>query len=500
MWLASKATQYTEPMSWLIPRSMGGLVATGYLLAAAPLVLAIGLAGVSLERLAAQSEILVNQSVVVARLGAALREDLVNQERSARQYIALDNPELLEVYAQRRTRAEQSLRRFASRGAQGSMSQDVRQVTAALSAANAAWDDARGGTGDARVVADQIHRAVEAAEALIAAGSARVDAEVTALRETTRQARNIVVLSVGALIPLALLLAFALTKLVVRPLHRAGRGIAELGHSRYAQAIEISYPSEMQQLGVQLDWLRQRLAALEADKDRFLAHVTHELKTPLASLREGVSLLGDGTLGEVNAAQAEVCGILDESARELESMIINLLAYAQWRTERDDSPAESFDVTELFEEVAAGRKLLLATRQLSLQLRSDGRPLSGQRTRIREVLDNLIGNAIKHAPAGSQIEVDAGVAQGLCQISVRDYGRGVPEEARQRIFEAFVRGEEPEESSTRGTGVGLSIVRETVSDHRGSVEVEDAAPGARFKLSWPSQSVPAVSANDKPGT
>lgn len=93
--------------------------------------------------------------------------------------------------------------------------------------------------------------------------------------------------------------------------------------------------------------------------------------------------------------------------------------------------------------------------------------------------------SIKHAPQGSRIDITVSIADAQCHLAVRDYGRGVSPEARQRIFEPFVRGEEAEETGARGTGVGLAIVRETLIEHQGTVEVEDAQPGARFKLVWP---------------
>jgi two-component system sensor histidine kinase GlrK len=100
-------------------------------------------------------------------------------------------------------------------------------------------------------------------------------------------------------------------------------------------------------------------------------------------------------------------------------------------------------------------------------------------------LDNLVSNAVKHAPQGTAIEIHAALRDHHCEMWVRDSGRGIPKQDRKRIFEPFVRGSELEETGVRGTGVGLSIVREALLAHGGDVEVEDANPGARFKLVWP---------------
>src|SRR3546814_10839037 len=107
----------------------------------------------------------------------------------------------------------------------------------------------------------------------------------------------------------------------------------------------------MRRLGEQLDWLRRRLAQLEDDKDQFLWQVSHELKTPLASLREGAELLREGSLGALTPRQHEVAGILAESTIELEALISNLLAYAEWPSERKHAQRGWFDPRPLLDEV-----------------------------------------------------------------------------------------------------------------------------------------------------
>ncbi|MGH8505780.1 MAG: sensor histidine kinase, partial [Stenotrophobium sp.] len=261
--------------------------------------------------------------------------------------------------------------------------------------------------------------------------------------------------------------------------------VAALGHGHYDDPVNISFPHELHRLGERLDWLRRRLALLDADKDRFLRHVSHELKTPLASLIEGAALLNEGSLGRLTDDQTEVVQILAESAHELEGLIQNLLTYAEWRRGHRQMELGWFDIAGLIEEVVQAHRLPMSTRGLSVALDLNCSRLFGQRAQLRSALDNLFTNALKHAPADSVIEICAGVEDGSCELSVRDQGRGVPDEEKKRIFEPFVRGTEAEERGIRGAGVGLSIVDETAHAHGGGALVEDALPGARFKLVWP---------------
>ena len=105
---------------------------------------------------------------------------------------------------------------------------------------------------------------------------------------------------------------------LLRPLRRIELAISELGESRFEQPITVGGPADLVQVGRQLDWLRLRLTDLESNRNRILRHVSHELKTPLASLREGVSLLADGVLGRLSSEQCEVVDMLDHNARALQ--------------------------------------------------------------------------------------------------------------------------------------------------------------------------------------
>ena len=140
---------------------------------------------------------------------------------------------------------------------------------------------------------------VENADALINDGRRAIDAEVAQLQQTSEQARQLSLFSSFALLPLTALLAFGMSLAVARPLRRLGAAIRRLGEAHYDEPVAVRYPREIAELAEHLDWLRRRSLKLEKDKDLFLRSVSHELKTPLASLREGADLLGDGSLGQL---------------------------------------------------------------------------------------------------------------------------------------------------------------------------------------------------------
>ena len=479
-----------------VPRSMTGLVAAGSVVVATPLIAAVLIAGIVLERVTLDAERLVDKGVSLANLAAKLQDDLGGVERSARQYIALDDPVLLDVFFSRVTQMQTTLDRIDKGGFEETLAEPLLVLGVRRGLAEAADTFVRGLANDEPLApaADAIGSLRADVQAISQAGQAAVDADIERLRSTSEQARHVMWVSSVALIPLTALLALAFSLLVMRPLRTMSRGIATLGHARYDQPIAIAYPYEMQRLGEQLDWLRRRLAQFEEDKDRFLRLVSHELKTPLASLHEGAALLGEGALGALTPRQLEVAQILMDSTSELSMQIDKLLTFAEWREGHRAMAQSWFDVQPMVEEVLDAQHLPMANRKLTAELDVQVPRLFGQRPRLRVALDNLISNAVKHAPHGSTIQIHVGMRGQQCELWVRDSGRGVPQHERSRIFEPFVRGSEAEESGVRGTGVGLSIVKEAILAHGGDVEVEDAHPGARFKLVWPCPTAPAAGA------
>lgn len=466
---------------------MTGLVALGSTIVAAPLVAAVIIAGVVLERLTLDAERLVDKGVSLANLAARLQDDLNGLERSARQFIILDEPGLLDVFFARVTQMQETLDQIEKGDFDETFVEPllVLGLRQGLSEASDAF--VRGlANGEALApAADQIGALKTDVEALARAGRAAVDADMARLTETSAQARHVMWISSVALVPLTAALAFAFSLIVTRPLRKMAGAIATLGHAQYNRPVVITYPVEMQRLGEQLDWLRRRLAQFEEDKDRFLRLVSHELKTPLASLHEGAALLAEGALGPLGPQQVEVAQILVDSTLELSQQIDKLLTFAEWREGHRQVDLAWFEMQPLVDEVLEAQKLPMSNRNLTANVQIAAPRVFGQRGRLRVALDNLVSNAIKHAPKGSAIEIKVGLHDRHCELSVRDSGRGVARGERERIFEPFVRGSEVEESAVRGTGVGLSIVKEAVLAHGGDVEVEDANPGARFKMVWP---------------
>ncbi|MCM2289262.1 MAG: HAMP domain-containing histidine kinase, partial [Sulfuritalea sp.] len=227
-----------------------------------------------------------------------------------------------------------------------------------------------------------------------------------------------------------------------------------------------------------------RLMQLEEQKSRFLRHVSHELKTPLTALREGSDLLAEQAAGPLTPQQEEIVRILRENSLHLRRLIEDLLSYSAAEFQQASLKLQTIDPRDFAAHVVAKHELALASRKLALQADIGDFALVADGERLRVVLDNLLSNAIKFSPLGATIALSWKSEDGNALLEVADEGPGVAPEDRERIFDPFYQGGARGESAVKGSGLGLSIVREHVLAHGGRIELLPGS-GARFRVVLP---------------
>ncbi|HEX7236057.1 MAG TPA: HAMP domain-containing sensor histidine kinase, partial [Gammaproteobacteria bacterium] len=289
-----------------------------------------------------------------------------------------------------------------------------------------------------------------------------------------------------ALVPAALGIAGIFWFFVLRPLRAIDRAISDLGRGAFSQAIAVSGPHDIETLGRQLEWLRHRLKESTDEKNKFLRHMSHELKTPLANIREGTELLLDGSVGQLDIQQQEVTSILRDNGVKLQKLIENLLTFSAWQTHTAALELSEFELKPMVFSVLGQHRLVLSNKKIKLQLAISAITVLADEGKLKLVLENLLSNAIKFTPSGGTIHVSAGMQGNDLVMDVSDDGPGVHPEDGNRIFEAFYQGRRPQGGPVGGTGIGLSVVAEGVQAHGGSVElVRNGEPGAHFQVRLP---------------
>ena len=243
--------------------------------------------------------------------------------------------------------------------------------------------------------------------------------------------------------PLTLIAILALTLSIGRPLRAIDRAISELGRGTFSRPIEVSGPRDLERLGAQLEWLRLRLLDLAQERNRFLRHMSHELKTPLANIREGAELLMDGAVGPLDNSQREVVAILRDNGIKLHRLIENLLSFSAWQKESVGLDLSEFRLRPLVKQVLESQQLTVVSQRVRLEVKVDDLMLRADRGKVRLIIENLLSNAIKYSPKGGTVYLHAAKQDTQLVIDVADTGAGIPPEERARVFEAFYTGRPP---------------------------------------------------------
>jgi two-component system sensor histidine kinase GlrK len=482
------------------PRSLSGLMLLGFGLVAIPLLIAVVNAAVQIRRLAERSETLVVQGVQATRYNQLLFEQIASLERNARLYQVIADRELLEIYRDNHVRFQDTLAALAKLNHDATSDARLEMLRAESVAIRQTLVSSAPNSRQLSLAVGNFSRLWETASALAGTSRQQIDQQLETLQRATEEAQRSLYWQSAALIPVTLVLILVFTLLLLRPLRQIDRVISELGRGTFSRPIKVSGPNDLVALGRQLEWLRTRLLELAQEKNRFLRHMSHELKTPLANIREGTELLLDGAVGHLDNDQREVTAILRENGMKLQRLIENLLSFSEWQARSVGLDVSEFRLRPLVKAVLESQQLTLVGQRVRLDVRVEDVTIAADRGKLKLILDNLLSNAIKFTPHGGTIHIHAQGARDQLVLDVADTGPGIPPEERGRIFEAFYQGKSPQGGPLKGTGIGLSVVIEFVQAHGGAIELVDGQfAGAHFRirlpLRQPTSIAPGESAN-----
>jgi two-component system sensor histidine kinase GlrK len=469
------------------PRSFLGLLITGFTFALLPLVAALAYSAWKTERLAEQSRTAVYNASQAARASRALVNRIGSIERLAQQRALAEDAGIAADY-------ERAHREFAAvagelyalplEGTQRDALDDAVKEEKALY-------DLLAGPGAGRERAAEVgRRAAELADQtyeVLAISNIVADREVERLRTSAEAVQRSLVLLVLFGTAAALAMALALTRYIARPIAELDASIRQLGAADFIRPIQVRGPEDLTILGERLDWLRRRLAEVEAEKNRFLRHMSHELKTPLAALREGTELLRDEVAGALSSQQRQVVSIMRDNSLKLQRLIEDLLDYQRALHAASSLYPRPIVLEDLVAEAAQAHQLALQAKEQRLELDIQPGTIQADPEKLRSILDNLLGNAVKFTPPGGTIVVSARSTARETVIDVVDSGPGVPAEEHDSIFDSFFRGRAKPSGRVEGTGLGLAIARELAEAHGGRISVVGGGKGGHFRVALPAR-------------
>jgi signal transduction histidine kinase len=279
---------------------------------------------------------------------------------------------------------------------------------------------------------------------------------------------------------LGVIVATGIVRSINEPLRRLTQGTRAIAKGQFWHRIPAQGKDEFAELAKDFNIMSERLGELDRMKKDFVSHVSHDLKAPLASIRQIMHLLLQEIPGQLNEQQKGLIQLSYNSAERLAAMVGNLLDVSRMEAGSMEYDIAAHDIVPLIKGVTAEFDVQAQEKGIRLRLECEQPVVFVQcdRDRIVQVIGNLFENALKFSPGNSEIVTR--VAQGRGQeivISVADSGPGVPEGHKEKIFQKFHQVKYGKKVAGQGVGLGLAICRTIVEAHHGDIWVEDNANG-----------------------
>lgn len=298
----------------------------------------------------------------------------------------------------------------------------------------------------------------------------RISLQQTYLTEVrSRQEWSTLVLAAVSLV-----ITLLATQLIIKPIRKLHAVIRSIANSEPKLPEKMrDGPRELVAVEKDLYWLNERLQQLEKVRAAMLRHAAHEIKTPMASIKEGCEILDKGMVGELSNEQKEIVGLLKVSTERLNLLTTQLLDYNALLQQAKPT-FKTINLHEMAHQCANEYQLLLTQNEQSLVIEIPPKfELFSDPELLRRALDNLISNAIAHGNVNSEIVVRATALPTNTSIEVLNAGKPIAEQARLEVFEPFKRGSSARNDKVMGAGLGLSIVSDCARLLGGEVSIVD---------------------------
>lgn len=279
-------------------------------------------------------------------------------------------------------------------------------------------------------------------------------------------------------------LAFLMLRSITTPLQQLTRGTRNISSGKFSHRLPENGPLEFAELARDFNKMTEQLGELDQMKKDFVAHVSHELKAPLAAIRQTLAVTMEQIPGPINEQQRRLLQLSRNSAERLTAMVANLLDVSRLEAGTMEYEMSPQDLNEVARTVVDEFSLKAEERRIKISVTADAPaiPVVCDRDRMIQVVGNLIDNALKFAPPDSAIDVSLNYSPqngaSAVTLSVADKGPGVPDAHKKDIFEKFhqIRGG-GKRAAGQGVGLGLAICKTIVDAHRGRIWVEDNSGG-----------------------
>jgi two-component system sensor histidine kinase GlrK len=296
------------------------------------------------------------------------------------------------------------------------------------------------------------------------------------------------ILGVGFIL-LGVMISIFITSSITRPLSFMRKKTSEVAGGNFDANLNLSSPPEIRDLAQDFNIMCNKLKEMEKMKSDFFSLMPHELRTPLASIKEGTDLLLKSIGEEFKEKRNIVLTIIAEESNRSIDLVNSLLDLSKMEAGMMTFKFEISNIGPLIDRAVSGIEPLAMAKNVSIKvnLPQDLPCVKIDGERILQALRNLIGNAVKFTPGGGHVTISAGAMEKGVSISIADTGPGIPKEDLNAIFDKFKQATLASYDKIKGTGMGLAIVKHIINAHGGSVWVEsEPEQGSTFTFLLPS--------------
>ena len=284
----------------------------------------------------------------------------------------------------------------------------------------------------------------------------------------------------GLILVVVALLCWMLAVNIASPLRELAQAVERFGRGDLSTRVGSRRRDEIGNLARAFDQMADRIATLLTAERRLLQDISHELRSPLARLSFAAELAR--TAADRDAAVARI----KKEIERLTGLVGALVEVTRLEGDPSTRRMEDLDFAQLVAELAEDCRMEADAHGCTIQLETAGRLMvRGDRELLRRAAENVLRNAMAHAPAGTAIQVQLESENGRAALSIRDYGPGVPPDMLPKIFQPFFRVDAARDNQAGGVGLGLAIAQRAILAHQGRIVAENTNPGLRVRIEIP---------------
>ncbi len=293
---------------------------------------------------------------------------------------------------------------------------------------------------------------------------------------------------------LVVLLCYGLAVHFTSPLRRLQRAVDRFGRGDTDARADATRRDEIGQLAKTFNQMADRMVALRQSERRLLLDLSHELRSPLTRMSVAIELARAGSSGSTTLDRVQ------KEADRLNAMITEMLEVTRAETDAAHRRSEPVRLADIITGVAEDCNVEAHHRSCEVAVGAlDAVTVDGDPELLRRAVENVVRNAVRYAPASTQVEMSVLRLGYGVRIAIRDYGPGVPEESLPHLFDPFYRVDADRNRTSGGVGLGLSIARRAIELHRGSLRARNAYPGLEVEIDLPvGRTTPSTTTKENP--